>query len=107
MQKGWWWTLYTEFLTFLPAEIRRYFANGNVKTSIGKTVHQKDPISGKLMYWKSDKNVKGIDRKVVAGTNGVDENGIDTSTGQALPPVLAYSHNELEGLAVSTAKVVG
>lgn len=107
MQKGWWWTMYTEFMTFLPAEIRRYFANGNTKTSIGKTVHQKDPISGKLMYWKPETTGKNIDRKVVAGTNNVSEDGIDQETGQALRPVLAYEHNELEGLAVSTAKVVG
>lgn len=104
VQKGWWWTMYTEFMTFLPAEIRKYFASGNVDSSIGKLTHQKDPISGKKLYWKEEPS--GIKRKVVGGeTKGVSENGID-STGKALEPVLEYDRHPLEGLAVSTAKTI-
>jgi len=58
MQKGLWWTMYTEFMTFLPAEIRRYLAIGT-ESSIIKTVHLKDPISGKLLYWKEVKDELG------------------------------------------------
>ena len=104
VQKGWWWTMYTEFMTFLPAEIRKYFASGKVDSSIGTLTHQKDPISGEKLYWREE--ASGIKRKVVGGvTEGVSKNGIDSS-GKALEPVLEYDRHPLEGLAVSTAKTI-
>lgn len=104
VQKGWWWTMYTQFMTWLPSEIRRYFANGKTKSSIGKLEHLTDQ-NGKKLYWKTEKS--GMQRKVAAGENGVSEQGIDQATGKALEPVQEYQYHPLEGLAVSTAKTLG
>jgi len=96
--------MYTNFLTFMPAEIRKYLAVG-IDSSVGSTVHLEDPISGKKLYYKYDDKIK-LTRKVVAGENGISENGIDTTTGEALEPVLEWKANPIEGLAVSTAKTI-
>lgn len=105
VQKGWWWTMYTQFLTYLPSEIRKYLAPGNIESSVGKTVQLKDPVSGKKLYWQEDPDTH-MKRKVVAGTNGISEEGFDES-GKALEPVLGWQSNPIEGLAISTAKTLG
>lgn len=55
-----WWHLYTQFLTFLPAEVRRNLAIGT-KSSIFKTVQEKDGITGKPLFWEADET--GLLRK--------------------------------------------
>lgn len=60
IQKGLWWHLYTQFLTFLPAEVRRNLAIGT-KSSIFKTVQEKDGITGKPLFWEADET--GLLRK--------------------------------------------
>lgn len=69
MQKGLWWFLYTQFLTFLPAEVRRNLAIGN-KSSIMKTIQEKDYITGKPLYWEEDET--GLMHK---SENAFDKNG--------------------------------
>lgn len=103
VQKGVWWTLYTQFLTFFPSEIRKYLATGNMESSINTTIHLKDPISGKKLFYQYDEKT-GLTKKVEGGSNGISDEGIVLATGQALEPVYDTVNHPLEGLAVSTAK---
>ena len=51
IQKSIAWLLHTQFLTFLPGEIKKYFANGNLESSVGQVVHQTEPFTGKKLYY--------------------------------------------------------
>lgn len=94
LQFNTWSKLYTMFLTWLPGEVRRYFSTGNA-TSIGKYQQAEDPIDGKLLYKKV--NEDGI---IEYTTEEYDDNGNRNQ------PHYIWKGDKLEGLAISTAKVI-
>ena len=97
MQKGLWWTMYTQFLTFLPAEIRKNFAIGT-ESSIYRTIHKKDGITGKPLYWKNAKPGE---------LHETTTEPIDKETGEHLAPVLEQVSDPYTGLVTSTVYTVG
>lgn len=101
MQKGLWWSIQTQFLTFLPGEIRKYFATGQVDSSICQVVHLKDPTTKKKLFYKEV--APGIVKKITTK----DDSGIDPETNEVLEPVLEHVNVPLEGLVHSTIKQAG
>ena len=102
MQKGMWWTMYTQFLTFMPAEVRKYLANGT-ESSIINTVHEKDPITGEALYWEEvddPTNLEGPKLHIKTTNQYNNKHEINE-------PVLKDVYSAYEGLLVSTAKIVG
>ena len=102
MQRDLWWTMYTQFLTFMPAEVRKYLANGT-ESSIINTVHEKDPVTKELLYWEEIEdpaNPTGpkLHKKTTSQYN--DKHELNE-------PVLKDVYSAYEGLLVSTAKIVG
>lgn len=97
MQKGLWWTMYTNFMTYLPSQVRKYLATGK-DSSIIKTIHKKDAITGKPLYWKP--SVEGELTEMTTDT-------VDKETGQLLRPVLETVSDPYQGLLLSTIKTVG
>lgn len=93
MQKGISWLMHTQFLTFLPGEVRKYLASGNYDSCVGRTVHLIDPISKKKLYYVM--NEAGFHEKVT-------EDKI--KPGQEAEPVMEFVHTPVEGLLVSTIK---
>lgn len=85
--------LYFEFLTWLPGELRRYFASGK-NSSVGKIAHLKT-IDGKLLYWK-----RLDDGTRIKVTDSMDEKG------NALEPVYGWQAEPVVGLALCMAKVL-
>ena len=102
MQKGLWWTMYTQFLTFMPAEVRKYLAVGT-PSSIVNTVHEKDPITGELLYWEEQDDPLHPDgaKLHVKTTRQYNDKH------QANAPVLKDVYNAYEGLLISTVKLAG
>lgn len=107
MQKGLWWIMHTQFLTFLPGEIRKYFAKGGINSSVTRVVHLVDPATKKKLFWKpiyaADGSFTGVTKKITTE----NDSGIDPETNKLLQPVLERVHNPIEGLAVSFGKTVG
>lgn len=101
-QNSVWYYLYTQFLTFVPGEVQKWFAVGR-ETSVGEYLHVKDPITGKPLYYKTDKY--GIKTKV---TGELDSNGNaippKDENGKNLPPVVEWSGHPVEGLLISLGK---
>lgn len=60
--------LYLQFMTWLPGELRRYFASGK-ESSVGKVAHLTD-VEGNLLYWK-----RLDDGTRIKTIESVDENG--------------------------------
>ena len=95
VQKGISWLLHTQFLTFLPAEVRKYVANGNFESCVGKTIHQIDPISKEKLYYKQ--NDEGL-------TELKQESELHPE--ERTDPVYEFTFSPVEGLLVSTLKTV-
>lgn len=93
IQKSIAWLLHTQFLTFLPGEIKKYFASGNFESSVGRVVHATDPFSKKKLYYIQ--NDAGL-------TEIVDEDEITYD--KKTQPVLEFTKTPIEGLVVSTLK---
>lgn len=93
VQKGISWLLHTQFLTFLPGEIRKYLASGNFDSCVGKVQHLIDPITKKPLYYH--KNAAGLTEKVTEDK---------LSKGEEREPVLEFVNTPIEGILVSTIK---
>ncbi len=93
MQKGISWLLHTQFLTFIPGEIRKYLASGNFDSCVGKTMHLIDPISKKKLYYVI--NEAGFHEKVTED---------QIKPGQNAEPVIEFVKCPVEGLLVSFIK---
>lgn len=85
--------LYLQFMTWLPGELRRYFASGK-ESSVGKIAHLKD-VEGNLLYWK-----RLDDGTRVKTTASTDENGNQRD------PVYGWQAEPVVGLAICAAKVL-
>lgn len=84
---------YMQFMTWLPGELRRYFASGT-ESSVGKVTHLTD-VEGKLLYWK-----RLSDGTRVKITESVDENG------NQLEPVYGWQAHPVVGLFISFSKIL-
>ena len=93
IQKSIGWLLHTQFLTFLPAEIKKYFARGDIDSSVGRVVHMTEPFTGKKLYYIT--NDAGL-------TEVVNED--ELTYDQKTRPVIEFVKTPIEGLLVSTAK---
>lgn len=95
-QKKLWWHMHTIFSTYLPGEIKKYFAVG-AKSSIYKTIHEKDGITGKELYWEYDEET---------GMTTKTENKINKK-GEINQPVLVDINVPYVGLVTQTVKTLG
>ena len=95
VQKSLGWLLHTQFLTFLPGEIRKYLASGNFESAVGKTVHQIDPVTKEKLYYKT---VEGELTEIVKES--------ELSPEDRSEPVYEFTYTPVEGLLVSTLKTV-
>lgn len=94
-QKGLAWLMHTQFLTFLPGEIRKYLASGQYESSVGKTVHVIDPITKEKLYYRTTE--EGLHEVVRESMLAPDEK---------TEPVYEFTYVPIEGLLVSTLKTV-
>lgn len=88
-----WKRFYLQFMTWLPGELRRYFASGK-ESSVGKVAHLTD-VEGKLLYWE-----RLDDGTRVKTTKSTDENG------NQLDPVYGWQDLPVVGLFTSMCKVL-
>ena len=93
VQRGISWLLHTQFLTFLPGELRKYLATGNFASSVGKTVHLVDNVTGEKLYYKTMED--GVTKKVTE--KELDSNDVKV-------PVIEFTFVPQEGLMVSFIK---
>lgn len=94
-QKSLQWLLHTQFLTYLPAEIKRYFAKGDLETSVGAVIHQTNPFNGKKLYYHTNE---------VGLTEVVDED--ELTYDERTNPVIEFVKTPQEGLIISTLKTL-
>ena len=94
-QKGLSWLLHTQFMTFMPGEIRKYLASGKHESSAGKVVHMIDPVTHEKLYYVT--NEAGLD--VMLRESEVNPQ-------DRTKPVVQFTYVPLEGLLVSTLKTL-
>lgn len=92
-QNGVWWNLFTQFLTYWPGDIHRYFMRQG-QNSIGKYEQLYDDVTQKPLYWVDDNRIEKT-------TDPVDENGKDRT------PVIGFKGSQAQGLLLSTMWVLG
>jgi hypothetical protein len=95
VQKGLAWLMHTQFLTFLPGEIRKYLASGQIESSVGKTVHVMDPVTKEKLYYRTTED--GLHEVVRESLLAPDEKK---------EPVYEFTFVPVEGLLVSTLKTL-
>lgn len=89
-ENGTWWQVMTSMLTYLPGEVHKYFMKKG-QNSIGSYQHIRN-AEGQLLYYDENGNVT-TEKK--------------NQTGRFNRPVLEWTGDQVQGLAISTLSVLG